>query len=494
MHKKWSKICEILGKSISPGQFKLWIGPLAPVPCNEGLLLHAPTEFVCAHVRSWFTPHLEKAATEVTGNPCAVHIEFSAGCPKPDLLRSVRAGTSEGQSGDKKEPLPKKCSPPEPGNLPAAVCPPSPKPLPQEQLFLPLSVGTRAETARQEPVWRFSFDDFIIGPGNRLAHAASLSICETEKRPDMLFLSSAPGLGKTHLMQAIGNSLSKACNRRKPRMEYLTAEEFASRFVLALKAGDMPAFKARHRDLDLLLLEDIHFLQGKNKTQVELLAVLKSIRDHGGKIVFSSSFAPQDMRDIDEQLLSRLSAGLMSFIERPDEDTRRRILRHKASVHQIRLPEDVEDVLARHVNADVRQIESCLQTLIFKAAMLNSAITPGLAWEVVSRHSAYCPAADMESIIHSVCRAFGISREQLLSESRKQEYVTARNTAFYLARKHTALSLEAVGRCFNRRHSTVIKGITGLEREISRKSPVGLQLANTLEMIEKNGGLTMQPV
>ncbi|MDR2668919.1 MAG: chromosomal replication initiator protein DnaA [Desulfovibrio sp.] len=489
MHEKWSEIYEILGKSISSGQLKLWIRPLIPVRCGKDLLLRAPSAFVCSHVRSCFSAHLEKAVADVMGKECVVSVEYSPGCRQVDLSASAPGGIPEERAVEAgKTAFPENHRPPNPAEATAPLSALAPKPLPAGQLFLPLASGSRAAPTRQEPTWRFSFDDFIVGPGNRLAHAASLCMCETAKSPDILFLSSAPGLGKTHLMQAIGNALSKVCNRCLPKVEYLTAEEFASRFVFALKAGDIPAFKARHRDLDLLLLEDIHFLQGKDKTQGELLAALKSIHGRGGKTVFSSSFAPRDIKGLDGQLLSRLSAGILSFIERPDEETRRRILRHKASVHQVHLPKDVEDMLARHVNADVRQIESCLQMLIFKASVLNAAITPDLAWEVVSGHSGYCPAADMESIISSVCRAFGISREQLMSESRRQEYVAARNTAFYLARKHTSLSLEAVGRQFNRRHSTVIKGITALERAISSKSPAGLQLAGTLKMIEKTAG------
>jgi chromosomal replication initiator protein len=488
MHEKWSEICEILGKNIDPGQLKLWIHPLIPVRCGKDLQLRAPSAFVCSHVRSWFSSHLEKAVTEVMGEECGVSVEYSPGCPQKDLSDSAPGGTT-GKAAEEagRTVFPEKRRPSDPAAV-TVRCVLAPKPLPAGQLFLPLASAARAAETRREPFWRFSFDDFIVGPGNRLAHAASQCMCETGKSPDILFLSSAPGLGKTHLMQAIGNALSKMCNRCLPKVEYLTAEEFASRFVFALKAGDISAFKARHRELDLLLLEDIHFLQGKDKTQCELLAALKSIHDRGGKTVFSSSFAPRDIKGLDGQLLSRLSAGILSFIERPDEETRRRILRHKASAREVCLPKEVEDMLVRHVNADVRQIESCLQMLIFKASVLNSAITPDLAWEVVSRHSGYCPAPDMESIISSVCRAFGISREQLMSESRKQEYVAARNTAFYLARKHTSLSLEAIGRQFNRRHSTVIKGITALERAMSSKSPVGLQLAGTLKMIEKNGG------
>ncbi len=368
---------------------------------------------------------------------------------------------------------------------------PAPRPLAAVHLGLPLFDGSeeRSAAATRSPVWRYSFEDFVVGPSNELAHAASRSICNDAMPLDILFLSSAPGLGKTHLMHAVGKTLYSACNRKQPHVECLTAEEFASRFYLSLKSQDTDRFKARYRTADLLLLEDVHFLQGKEKMQAELLATIKALQERGSKLVFSSSFAPRDLKCLDDQLQSRFSSGLVTGIERPDEDTRRRILRTKASLHQVALPGDVEDVLARHIHTDVRRIESCLHNLILKAKLCNSRITLQMAWEVVGQYAAHSPVLDLEAIITYVCQGFGLSREQLHSSSRKQENVRARNAAFFLARKHTDLSLESIGRQFNRRHSTVLKGITSLEREISRKSPQGRQIANILDMIERNGNV-----
>ena len=338
------------------------------------------------------------------------------------------------------------------------------------QMPLPVRPSEARVTPASEHAWRFSFDDFVIGPCNELAHAAARSMCGGRCGSDILFLG-------------------ESCNRKTPRVEYLTAEEFASRFYLSLKLQDTDRFKARYRDLDLLLLEDVHFLQSKEKMQAELLATTKSLQDRGGKVVFTSSFGPKDLRHMDEQLQSRLCAGLLSFIDRPDEQTRRRILRHKASLHQVLLSGDVEDLLARHIQADVRQIESCLQNLILKARILNSGITAQMAWEVIANYAVHSPILDIEAIIRQVCQGFGLSKEQLVSASRKQEYVTARNTAFYLARKHTDLSLAAIGQLFNRKHSTVMKGITNLEREMSRESSLGRQIINSISMIERNGNI-----
>jgi len=510
MQEIWPQILEILGKRLPSGQFKAWIATLVPVQEAGALVLCAQTEFAASHIRTWYGQLLEQAACEVLGPGCRVCIVCRASSAAQELILSP------------KESLPVPAAPFLPGAASLAASADhddtgavlsmfrqamsAPRPLEspltrqlensQEQthLGLPLVVSAeRKSVPLSEPAWRHSFDDFVVGPCNELAYAASRSICNEAMHMDTLFLNSAPGLGKTHLMHAVGQSLGAACNRKRPHVECLTAEEFASRFYLSLKSQDTDRFKARYRTADLLLLEDVHFLQGKEKMQAELLATLKAVRERGGKVVFSSSFAPRDLKMMDEQLLSRFSSGLLTSIERPSENTRRKILRTKASTHHVCLPDEVEDILARHIYADVRQIESCLHTLILKAKLCNSRITPQMAWEVIEQYAGHTPILDLESIITYVCRGFGLSREQLHSSSRKQEYVCARNTAFFLARKHTDLSLEAIGRQFSRKHSTVLKGITSFEREMSRETPLGLQLSNILTMIERNGNITARP-
>lgn len=426
---------------------------------------------------------LQRSLTDPAGREPAGRARAAEAIPPSGLDQPGRAWSAGAEPPSEREPLPDAGS-----CAPAPRLAPSPRPLPQRQLLLPEALAEPAASCAAQS-WRYSFDDFVVGPCNEMAYAASRSMCGDVRQADILFLSSAPGLGKTHLMHAVGQVLTASCNRRRPQVAYLTAEEFTTRFYMSIKGQDTDRFKARYRNLDLLLLEDAHFLQGKEKTQAELLSTIKALTDRGSKVVFSSSFAPRDMRQMDDQLHSRLSAGLVTFIDRPDEETRRKILRRKAGFHQVLLPDDVEAVLARHIHADVRQIESCLCNLILKAKLLNSRITLQMAWDVLSQYASHSPILDMESIIRYICQGFEVSREQLLSSSRKQEYVCARNSAFFLARKHTDLSLENIGRHFNRRHSTVLKGITSLEREISRQSPRGRQIANTLAMIERNGNI-----
>lgn len=515
---------------MSPAQFQAWGLQLLPEWGEKKLILLAPNPYLADLIHARFLSMIARAVKEVMGQEysvCIMHKQAGSGehneidkssppaillpgnCslgnnrekddkPRPPLIDHVdNALFSSGAEGafsmlssslsaDRSSMHTKKdiC----PSSLPCPRPLPEPRPLPQMQLALPVKQNGPNQRLSDQS-WRFCFDDFVVGPCNQLAYAASRSMCEDMLHTDILYLSSATGLGKTHLMQAVGKALCTCCNRKAMKVEYLMAEEFANQFYQALKTQTMDSFKARCRSADLFLFEDVHFLQGKEKMQAELLATVNALSERGSKVVFTSSFVPRDLKQLDEQLQSRLSSGLLAVIERPDEPMRRKILRHKAASQHVTLPEEVEDALAKHINTDVRQIESCLQNLILKARLLNTKITLQMAFEVMSHYAALNPILDMETIVAFVCRAFGINREQLLSSCRKQEYVQARNTAFFLARKHTDLSLEAIGRQFNRRHSTVLKGITSLEREISTQSPLGRQLSNTISMIEKNGNI-----
>lgn len=351
-----------------------------------------------------------------------------------------------------------------------------------EQLGLSLSFAHNYLTKSQ---WQYDFDDFVVGSCNQFAFAAAKEVCEQSHSCDSLFLSSAAGLGKTHLLQAVGSKLATLCNRTAPKIAYLTAEEFSSRIVQAIKANDMESFKACYRNVDVLLLEDVHFLRGKERMQGEALATLKALQANGSKVVFSSSFAPNQLNDLDSQLTSRFCSGLVANIERPTYDTRRLIVNAKARKHHVALPESISELLAKNICTDIRQIESCLQTLTLRARALNQQLSMELALDVLKNYTSSAKTTlEFDDIIRHICGAFALSVEQLASKSRRHELVLARNTAFLLARKHTELSLEDIGLRFKRKHSTVIKGIASLEREIKRETPTGLQVKDTMQRIE----------
>ncbi|MBG3876309.1 chromosomal replication initiator protein DnaA [Desulfovibrio oxamicus] len=486
----WGQIQNILEKSLNPGLFKVWISPLAAEVRDDVLRLVAPNEFVAAWVRDRLLDDIVQAATAVLGSAPTVVVDAAphgAGTLSPRMGRAGASVSGTAPSADGTQSVPAaQISPAVQAVAVRSASGTGARVVQPSQLGLPLDMPAPNRALN----WRFSFDSFVVGPNNELAYAASRGICRETLSADTLFLSSGPGLGKTHLMQAVGSALCEASNRAAPRVEYLTAEEFATRLIAALKAREVDRFKARYRDVDVLLLEDVHFLQGKERMQDEVLATVKALKSRGSRVVLSSSFAARDLKNLDTQLVSRFCSGFLAHIDKPGFETRRRILCEKARLHQVMLPDNVTDLLADRIRTDVRQIESCLHNLVLKAKLLNRQISMEMAWEVLGHYAQQEVVMDFEGIVRKVCEGFGISPKQLNSRSRKREYVVARNSVFYLARKHTDLSLKEIGDRFSRRHSTVLKGITSIEREMSRETPLGRQVTNTLSLIERNGRIT----
>lgn len=454
MDTRWQEISDILQNSINPGLFTVWIKPLKAQIAEQELTLIAPNEFVAVWVRDRLKNEIKEAAQTVLG--------FA---PNLNVLADRSRVSGNGPGAAKPSPI-------------------IGRPVRARQI--PLPVETQPSNRLYK--WKFSFSDFVVGPSNELAYAAAKGLCEKTMGADQLFLSSTPGLGKTHLLQALGQALSTVCNRKNPRIEYLSGEEFARRWLGAMQNRQLESFKDRYRDnVDILLLEDIHFFQGKQKMQDELLATIRSLQDRGSKVVLSSSFLPRELKDVDSQLASRFCSGFLAVIDKPDFETRRRILMRKADIFEYPLSDNVASLLADRLTSDVRQLESCLQNLILKAKLLNQGITPELAERVLENYAPQSMELNMDAIVEFICRSYDLSESDLCSRSRQRRTVQARNTAFFLARKHTELSLKDIGSRFNRRHSTVLNGISNVEREIQLETPLGRQLQNTVDLAGRYG-------
>ncbi|HDQ40312.1 MAG TPA: chromosomal replication initiator protein DnaA [Desulfonatronum sp.] len=451
MNAVWKKTLEILEKSINPTHVRVWISPLKVEMDATCMTLTAANGFVASWIKNHYAQTISQVLRQAAGRDYDLRI-ISEVCPQAQ----------------------EKCTAPR--RLERQYLP----------LALPVPMHLASKTVSSKANWRFSFQDFVVGPSNELAFSAARSICRHQLVTDQCYICSAPGLGKTHLLQAIGQEFSTSGNGNGSlRVAYLSAEEFACRMIIALKRREMETFKAGFRDaVDVLLLEDIHFLQGKEKTQEELLATVKVLRAAGKKVIFSSSFLPKELPKLDSQLASQFCDGFMAVINRPDFETRVRILEAKAKSYQIQIPRDVTELFANSIQTDVRLLESCLQNLVMKARLLNQQISHTMAMEILQNYSSSLHKPDLAKITRFICRSFNLSDEKLRAKSRKKENVLARNAIFYLARKHTDLSLNKIGEAFNRKHSTVLKGITQVEREIARKSPVGRQLDRLAQTME----------
>ncbi len=451
MFNLWSQILNLLEKTLSPGIYQVWVQPLEAEFGKDKLTLFAPNSFVASWVGDKLKDSVAEAAAQVLGHKPAIEI-----CVRGQDVKHAAA-------------RPK----PQAESLPTADA--------RQQLGLPdiASSGLRCFS------WQYSFTDFVVGQCNELAFAACQALSSCKMDWDQLVLTSSPGLGKTHLLQAIGQHMTRQGNKKHLRMAYLSAEEFSRQLVLAIKSRQTDQFKAKFREkLDVLLLEDIHFIQGKEHTQEELRETLNALKARGCKVILTSSFLPHELKNVDSHLSSRLCSGVLARIHKPDFATRQKILITKAKKYKENLPRNVAGVLAEHITGDVRQLESCLHNMILKARLLGQTISTGLAKDVLENYSLTAKThVDLEHIIRHVCSFYNIAQEDLGSRSRRQEIVIARNTAFFLARKYTDMPLQQIGIQFNRRHSTVLKGINKVERELHLQTPLGRQLDTVIKKV-----------
>lgn len=494
MQEQWLEISRKLQESLDSGVYKVWIAPLHGEVRGERLTLRAPNAFVANWLRTRLLTQVRDAAAAVLRvEPAKVSVDVLAGpqeaaaetTTNADEALAVSMPAAEGlEAGRGHRILTTAASDSVPASGPAVSAAASAAAQGPAQQYLPLGV---ASFSRPRSEWRHSFEDFVVGPSNNVAVAAAQDVCRSSGCVSTLFISAPPGLGKTHVSQAVGQTMYKA--GLGSRVGYLTAEDFAARFVSALRTREVDEFKARLRQLDVLLLEDVHFLRGKEKIQDMVLSVVKHLQEYGGRVVFTSTFSPRELQQVDSQLVSHFCSGIVSAISRPDEDMRREILERKARSWQVMLPGSVCDLLANRLQGDVRQLESCLNSLVFKARLLNCNLNTELALEVLSQYADVECGPDFDAIVRLVCESFGLTQKQLASPSRRQELVLARNTIYYLARKHTEMSLAEIGSRFNRRHTTVIKGISSVERELCKETRVGRQIARAVSLIERNAGV-----
>ncbi|MCG3128036.1 MAG: Chromosomal replication initiator protein DnaA [Phycisphaerae bacterium] len=325
---------------------------------------------------------------------------------------------------------------------------------------VPAGVARRAarqEAAAAAMLPRGDLESFVVGPTNALAHAAALTVARALAntfRP--LVLHGGCGLGKTHLLQGLYN----AARRLHPTAacRYTSGEEFTNEFVSAVKFGRLDAFRARLRTLDLLLIDDIHFLANKRATQEEFLHTFNAIDSYGKQIVMTCDTHPRGM-SLSDALVSRLVAGMVVKIDPPDFATRREILVRRAAGMGRTAPNDVLEFIARHVTSNVRELEGALFKLFAVASLNRTQPTVGLARAVLDEYlesvdSGPSRAVEIERIVAAY---FGCTREMLHSEMRGRTITVARSIAMYLIRKHTQLSFPEIGRLMgNKNHSTVL--------------------------------------
>ena len=306
---------------------------------------------------------------------------------------------------------------------------------------------------------RLTFDAFVVGASNRFTHAAAMAVSQ---RPgevyNPLFIHGDSGLGKTHILHAVGHEVKRL--KPEARVYYVSAERFTNEMIVAIQHGQTLAFRNKYRTVDVLLVDDVQFLAGKESTQEEFFHTFNTLRDAHRQIVVTADKPPKDIAGLEERLISRFNQGLVADTQHPDLETRIAILRNRCEQESggLRLADDVVLLIADRVRGNVRDLEGCLVRLMAVASLTHRDVTPELANEVLAQYvSPELENHTPERILAAVSERFGVRPESLVGQRRTQTIAVPRQVAMYLMRHLTEMSLVEIGRVFGGRdHSTVI--------------------------------------
>jgi chromosomal replication initiator protein len=405
----WVDICRELREDVTDFTFHIWLEPLELIHRDgDAVFVRAP-----GHIRTWVKErhhaHLARAAQRVLGPQAIVHVVEESWQPAKSPDRSAER---------------------EPATLDSSTLNP-----------------------------KYTFGQFVIGDGNRLAHAAALAVAEMPAHAyNPLFIYGPPGLGKTHLLHAIGNYVQLYGNGL--RVRYATVEDFTSDFVRSLRAGDTSSFRDRFRGVHVLLIDDVQFLADKLKTKEEFFHTFNALYETGRQLVLTSDRAPADHDEFEDRLRERFASGLVADLQPPELDVRLAILRKRARLDSLtQVSEETLAEIATRVRASVRSLEGALIRVVAYASLKAEEPSPELARRVLA--TLYPPAetagCSLEAIQDAAADEFGVPREALLAQDRRPGVAFARQVAMYLARELTEESLPSIGARFGgRNHSTVL--------------------------------------
>lgn len=318
---------------------------------------------------------------------------------------------------------------------------------------------------------KYTFNSFVVGNNNSFAHAAALAVAEAPATAyNPLFLYGGVGLGKTHLMHAIGNEILK--NNKNASVLYVSSEKFTNQFINAIKDNKNEMFRNKYRNIDVLLIDDIQFIAGKERIQEEFFHTFNTLHDDGKQIIISSDRPPKDIQPLEDRLRTRFEWGLIADISNPDYETRMAILKKKAQLDNIIIDDDVLVNIATHIDTNIRELEGALNKLIAYSTLSNSPITIELSnkaiSDVVSHHN---KVLSIEYIQEVCAKYFNVTVEDLKGSRRSADISFARQVAMYFCRDVANLSTPKIGLAFGKRdHSTVMHGCNKIANEIKENT------------------------
>ncbi len=334
---------------------------------------------------------------------------------------------------------------------------------------------------------RYTFASFVAGPSNRFAHAAALAVAEKPGRHyNPLFIYGDAGLGKTHLLQAITHYIRE--NYPDFTVRYVSSETFLSEFVDAVRAGEAEHFKRRYRDVQVLLVDDIQFIEGREETQVEFFHTFNSLHQANRQIVLSSDRPPDAIGKIENRLRSRFKMGLITDIQRPDLETRLAILRKKAERETIEIPDEVLEFIGANISDNIRELEGALTRVTAYASLTHEPLTVELAERVLATELGDRTERPLtpEVILQATAEMFGFPVDDLKGKSRQRPLVLARQVAMYVIRETTDLSYPAIARAFGGRdHTTVMHAVDKIGNLMKERRQIFDQVTELMNAVRK---------
>ena len=440
----WQAALEELQVKVSPANYQTWLKNTVGLAQRDGnFIVGVPSSFVTESLEKRLNPLIEKTLSGITGRSLKVQFQ-------------VHLGDEEGELG------------------------PSP-PSPYSQ-----QLSQRASPPKFNR--RYTFDTFLVGTCNRLAHAAAQRVADDPGNSyNPLFIYSGVGLGKTHLLHAIGWVSCRSC----PRVMYVTAEQFTNEFISAIREGRSEDFRNKYRSVDVLLLDDIQFIAGKEQTQEGLFHTFNDLHNASRQIVISCDRPPKSLTLLEDRLRSRFEWGLIADMQPPDLETRIAILQKKAEEQKTAVPPEVLDLIARRIQKNIRELEGALNRVMAYSKLIKESLTTELVTKALAEITADAHRRTLSptAIMNAVANFYGLSSETLQGKRRDKPLSAARQMAMYLLREELQCSWTHIGRELGGRdHSTILHGYKKVSSDINTDAALLRDLLEIREGLYNKAG------